>query len=56
MAQAMDELKLVLMHLNGTTPQEVAERRKKRMEERVAQETSLNKVMEWMKHMDLGSS
>ncbi len=58
MAKAMDELNLVLMHLSGTTPEEVANRRKKRMEEeeRVAQETSRSKVMEWMKHTDVGGS
>jgi hypothetical protein len=29
MVQAMDELNLVLIHLSGTTPQEVADRREK---------------------------
>ena len=52
----MDELNLVLMHFSGTTPQEVVKRREKRMEEeeRVAQETSRSRVMEWMKHADVG--
>ncbi|KAI9453975.1 hypothetical protein BJY52DRAFT_1286604 [Lactarius psammicola] len=52
MAQAMDELNLVLMNLSRTTPQEVAKRREERMEEeeRVAQEKGRSKVMEWMKH------
>ncbi|KAI9449716.1 hypothetical protein BJY52DRAFT_1306205 [Lactarius psammicola] len=58
MAQAMDELNLVLMNLSGTTPQEVAKRREERMEEeeRVAQEKGRSKVMEWMKHTGAAGS
>ncbi|KAI9465361.1 hypothetical protein BJY52DRAFT_1221018 [Lactarius psammicola] len=53
--KSMDELILVLMHFSGTTPQEVAKRREKRMEEeRMAQETSRSRVMGWMKHADVG--
>ncbi|KAI9467417.1 hypothetical protein BJY52DRAFT_1238401 [Lactarius psammicola] len=58
MAQAMDELNLVLMNLSGTTPQEVAKRREERMEEeeRVAREKGRSKVMEWMKHTGAAGS
>jgi hypothetical protein len=55
LAKAMDELNVFLMHINGTTPEEVAERRQKIIEqqERAAQEASRSKVMEWMKHVDV---
>jgi len=58
MAKTMDELNLVLMLLSGTTPEEVAKRREKRIEEeeRVAQEASRSKVTEWMKHTDVVGS
>ncbi|KAI0252791.1 hypothetical protein BJV78DRAFT_1281379 [Lactifluus subvellereus] len=57
MATAMDELNSVLMSLQGITPQEVANRREKRMEEELrAQEASRSKVMEWMKIGAVGGS
>ncbi|KAI0246116.1 hypothetical protein BJV78DRAFT_1348806 [Lactifluus subvellereus] len=58
MATAMDELNSVLMSLQGITPQEVANRREKRMEEEElkAQDASRSKVMEWMKTRDVGGS
>ena len=48
MARAMDELNLVLMLLSGTTPDEVARRREKEMEEQEqkAQEAGKRKVVE----------
>jgi hypothetical protein len=51
MVQAMDDLNLFLMRVNGITPQELADKREKEMEEeeRVAQEKSRNKVTEWMR-------
>ncbi|KAI0284833.1 hypothetical protein BC826DRAFT_919135 [Russula brevipes] len=54
LAKAMDELNVFLMHINGTTPEEVAERRQKILEqrERAAEEASRSKVMEWRKHVD----
>jgi len=54
LAKAMDELNVLLMHINGTTPEEVAERRQKILEqrERAAEEASRSKVMEWRKHVD----
>jgi len=50
MAEAMDELNLVLMLLSGTTPDEVARRREKQMEEEEqrAQEAGKRKVVEWL--------
>ena len=53
LVKKMDELNMVLMYLNGISPQEVAKRREKRMEqeERIAREASRPKVMEWMKAM-----
>ncbi|KAH9172932.1 hypothetical protein EDB89DRAFT_1961678 [Lactarius sanguifluus] len=58
MAEAIDDLNTVLMYINGTTPEEVAERREKRMEEeeRAAQERSRNKVTEWMRYKDVVGS
>jgi hypothetical protein len=58
MPTAMDELNSVLMSLQGITPQEVANRREKRMEEEElrAQEASRSKVMEWMKIGAVGGS
>ncbi|KAI0252788.1 hypothetical protein BJV78DRAFT_1124086 [Lactifluus subvellereus] len=58
MATAMDELNSVLMSLQGITPQEVANRREKRMEEEElrAQEVSRSRVMEWMKTGAIGGS
>lgn len=55
MANAMDELNSVLMSIQGITPQEAANRRKKQMEEEElkAQEASQEKVMEWMKTTDV---
>ncbi|KAI0289867.1 hypothetical protein BC826DRAFT_1106805 [Russula brevipes] len=54
MAKAMDELNVLLMRINGTTPEEVAERKQKIIEqrERAAEEASRSKVMEWRKHVD----
>jgi hypothetical protein len=51
MAQAMDDLNLFLMRVNGITPQDLADKWEKRMEEeeRVAQEKSRSKVTEWMR-------
>jgi len=51
MTQAMDDLNLLLMRANGITPQELADKREKQMEEverveRVAQEKSRSKVTE----------
>ncbi|KAH9072335.1 hypothetical protein EDB83DRAFT_2313389 [Lactarius deliciosus] len=56
--EAMDDLNMVLMYINGTTPEEVAERREKRMEEeeRAAQDRGRNKVTEWMRHTDVVGS
>jgi hypothetical protein len=50
MGQAMDDLNLFLVRVNGITPQELADKREKEMEEegRAAQEKSRSKVMEWM--------
>jgi len=50
LAKAMEELNVLLMHINGTTPEEVAERRQKIIEqrERAAQEASRSKVLEWL--------
>jgi len=56
MAKAMDELNVLLMAINGTTPEEVAERRQKENEqlERAAQKASRSRVMEWRrKHLDV---
>jgi len=49
MAQAMDDLNLLLMRVNGINPQDLADKWEKQMEEeeRVAQEKSRSKVMEW---------
>jgi hypothetical protein len=49
MAQAMDDLNLFLMHVNGINPQDLADKWEKQMEEeeQVAQEKSRSKVMEW---------
>jgi hypothetical protein len=49
MAQAMDDLNLFLMRVNGINPQDLADKWEKQMEEeeRVAQEKSRSKVMEW---------
>ena len=53
--ETMDELNWVLMYVNGITPEMAAERRQKEIEreERVAQEASRNKVMEWRNHLDV---
>ncbi|KAH9000100.1 hypothetical protein EDB92DRAFT_1939843 [Lactarius akahatsu] len=58
MVEAMDDLNLLLMLVNGTTPEEAAERMEKRMEEeeRAAQETSRSKVTEWMRYTDVVGS
>jgi hypothetical protein len=48
MAQAMDDLNLFLMCVNGINPQDLADKWEKQMEEeQVAQEKSQSKVMEW---------
>jgi hypothetical protein len=53
--EAMDELNMVLMYMHGITPEVAAERRQKEIEreERVAQEASRSKVMEWRNHLDV---
>ena len=53
--ETMDELNMVLMYMHGITPEMAAERRQKEIEreERVAQEASRNKVMEWRNHLDV---
>ncbi|KAH9031358.1 hypothetical protein EDB85DRAFT_2089810 [Lactarius pseudohatsudake] len=58
MGEAIDDLNLVLMFINGTTPEEVAERMEKRMEEeeRAAQERGRSKVTEWMRYTDVVGS
>ncbi|KAH9042303.1 hypothetical protein EDB84DRAFT_1559481 [Lactarius hengduanensis] len=58
MGEAMDDLNLVLMFINRTTPEEAAERMEKRMEEeeRAAQERSRSKVTEWMRYTDVVGS
>jgi hypothetical protein len=56
LAEAMDELNMVLMYVTrGITPEEAAERRQKEIEqeERAAQEAGRSKVMEWRKRMDV---
>ncbi|KAG5640052.1 hypothetical protein DXG03_001515 [Asterophora parasitica] len=47
--KVMDELNELLMYASGTTPEAVAERNRKQMEqrERAAQEAGRSKVMEW---------
>ncbi|KAN0130746.1 hypothetical protein V8E53_011421, partial [Lactarius tabidus] len=49
MAQAMDDLNLFLMRVSGINPQDLADKWEKQMEEeeRVAQEKSRSRVMEW---------
>jgi hypothetical protein len=55
--EAMDELSLVLMLLQGTTPEEAANRWENQMKEELkAQEASQSKVLEWMKTTDIGDS
>jgi hypothetical protein len=56
MAKAMDNLNAVLMYLKGTSPQEVAARWEKRMdeEEEITRKASQNKVMGWMKAVEVG--
>jgi hypothetical protein len=46
----MDDLNLLLMSVEGITPQEAADRREKRMEEEElrAQEAGRRKITEWM--------
>ncbi|KAH9042306.1 hypothetical protein EDB84DRAFT_1436459 [Lactarius hengduanensis] len=58
MGEAMDDLNLVLMFVNRTTPEEAAERMEKRMEEeeRAAQERGRSKVTEWMRYTDVVGS
>jgi hypothetical protein len=53
--EAMDELNMFLMRIHGITPEMAAERRQKEIEreERVAQEASRSKVMEWRNHLDV---
>ena len=52
--ETMDELNMFLMCIHGITPEMAAERRQKEIdrEERVAQEASRSKVMEWRNHLD----
>jgi hypothetical protein len=54
LAKAMDRLSRFVMYLQGITPEEAAERRQKKIEEeeRVAQEASRSKVIEWRRHLD----
>ncbi|KAH9004498.1 hypothetical protein EDB86DRAFT_2797478 [Lactarius hatsudake] len=58
MGEAMDNLNMLLMFINRTTPEEVAERMEKRMEEeeRAAQERGRSKVTEWMRYTDMVGS
>jgi hypothetical protein len=51
MCKAMDDLNLFLMRVSGINPQDLADKWEKQMEEeeRVAQEKSRSKVMEWMR-------
>jgi hypothetical protein len=58
LVKGMNELNTVLMYLNGVSPQEAANLSKKRLEEeeRIAQEASRSKVMEWMTAVDVNSS
>ena len=53
----MDELNVVLMMVQGITPQEAANRRGKQREEEElkVQEVSQRKVIEWRNTMDIGS-
>jgi hypothetical protein len=53
--ETMDELNMVLMYMHGITPEMAAERRQKEIEreERVAQEASRSKVMQWRNHLDV---
>ena len=53
--ETMDELNMFLMHIHGITPEMAAERRQREIErkERVAQEASRSKVMEWRNHLDI---
>jgi hypothetical protein len=53
--ETMDELNMFLMRIHGITPEMAAERRQKELEreERVAQEASRSKVMEWRNHLDV---
>jgi len=55
MAKTMDELNMLLMRINGTTREEVAERKQRIIEqgERAAQEASRSRVMEWRKRVDV---
>jgi hypothetical protein len=55
MMDAMDELNVVLMYINGITPEMAAERRQKEIEqeERAAREASRGKVMEWKDRLDV---
>ncbi|KAH9004500.1 hypothetical protein EDB86DRAFT_3199514, partial [Lactarius hatsudake] len=58
MVEAMDDLNMLLMFVNGTTPEEAAERMEKRVEEeeRAAQERGRSKVTEWMRYTDVVGS
>jgi len=58
MATAMDKLNAFLMSLHGTSPEDAARRWEKRMEEKeqIAQQASRNKVMEWMRTVEVGGS
>jgi len=53
--ETMDELNMFLMYIHGITPEMAAERNQKKIEreERVAQEASRNKVIEWRNHLDV---
>ena len=56
MVKAMDNLNAIMMYLKGTSPQEAAARWEKRMEEEeeIARKAGRNKVMEWMKGVEVG--
>jgi len=55
--ETMDELNIVLMYLQGITPEMAAERRQKEIdrEEQAALEASRSKVMEWRKSTEMYS-
>ena len=55
MVMAMDELNTALMYLSGTTPEEVAIKQERRMEEEelMAKEASHRRVTEWMQNTEV---
>ena len=58
MAAAMDKLNVYLMLLQGTSSEDAAKRWVKRMEEeeKIAQQASAKKVVEWMRTVEVGGS